>query len=55
MRRGVDIALQRDRGHLVGMGLQVQVEVRVHGDNIVVEMMNSRRINRPHGEDKVVS
>ncbi len=46
--------MQRDRGHLVGMGLQVQVEVRVHGD-IVVDMMNSCRINRTHGEDKVVS
>ncbi len=50
----MDIAIQRDGGHLVGMGLQVQVEVRVHGD-IMVDMMNSRRINRPHGEDKVVS
>ncbi len=40
MSRGEDIAMQRDRGHLVGMRLQVQVEIRVHGA-IVVGMMNS--------------
>ncbi len=51
MGRGVDIAMQRDRGHL---GLQVRGEVRVHGA-MVVGMMNCGQINRLHGEDKVVS
>ncbi len=38
----------------MGIGLHVQVEVRVHGA-MVAGMMNSGRINRLHGEDKVVN
>ena len=50
-----ELAMQRDKGLMVGHmpGLRVQVEVKVHTP--LAAMINSGLANSLHGEDKVVS